>query len=103
VELGDRLWASLDAPNRNFTGKTSLIEMAGILSLGDLILANDSGPLHVAVALERPVVAPFFLHQTKPDRTLRSCRGNCLDAQGMPRKPRSPMPHLDGVFCGFAM
>ena len=88
VELGDRLWASLDAPNRNFTGKTSLIEMAGILSLGDLILANDSGPLHVAVALERPVVAPFFC--TKPNLTgpyghdegtvwtPRACRGSLV-------------------------
>ncbi|MFM8932605.1 MAG: glycosyltransferase family 9 protein [Gemmataceae bacterium] len=67
VELGDRLWAGLEVPNRNLTGKTSLLEMAGILSRGDLVLANDSGPLHVAVALERPVVAPFFC--TKPSLT----------------------------------
>lgn len=88
MELGDRLWASLSVPSQNFTGKTSLLEMAGILSQGDLILANDSGPLHVGVALRRPVVAPFFC--TKPSLTgpygqlegtlwtPRSCRGSLV-------------------------
>ena len=28
-------------------------------SLADMIIANDTGPLHLAIALGRPVVAPY--------------------------------------------
>jgi ADP-heptose:LPS heptosyltransferase len=37
--------------------------MVALLALADVVLANDTGPLHVAVALGRPVVAPYTCTQ----------------------------------------
>ncbi len=46
-------------PVRDFTGATSLPQLAALLSEADVLIANDTGPLHLAVALGRPVVAPY--------------------------------------------
>jgi lipopolysaccharide heptosyltransferase I len=50
---------SLTGPSRDLTGQTSLPQLAAVLAQADLMLANDTGPLHLAVALGRPVVAPY--------------------------------------------
>jgi lipopolysaccharide heptosyltransferase I len=55
--------ALLRGPVCDLTGKTSLPELAAVLSLADVMIANDTGPLHLAVALGRPVVAPFLCTQ----------------------------------------
>jgi lipopolysaccharide heptosyltransferase I len=46
-------------PVLDLTGKTSLPRLAALLSQADVMIANDSGPLHLATAFARPVVAPF--------------------------------------------
>ncbi|MBI3237141.1 MAG: lipopolysaccharide heptosyltransferase II [Chlamydiales bacterium] len=43
----------------NLAGATSLRTFASIVSLCDLLLTNDSGPMHVADAVETPIVALF--------------------------------------------
>ncbi|NNM85663.1 MAG: glycosyltransferase family 9 protein [Phycisphaerales bacterium] len=43
----------------NLGGKTSLAQMIAALSLSRIAIGNDSGPLHVAVALGKPVVALY--------------------------------------------
>jgi lipopolysaccharide heptosyltransferase I len=43
----------------NLTGETTLSELAALLDRGSLCIAHDSGPMHLAVALGRPVVALF--------------------------------------------
>jgi ADP-heptose:LPS heptosyltransferase len=43
----------------NLTGATTLPQLAALLAQADVVLANDSGPLHLAAALGRPVVAPY--------------------------------------------
>ena len=43
----------------DLTGGTTLRQLAAILSRGDVMIANDTGPLHLAAALGRPVVAPY--------------------------------------------
>lgn len=40
-------------------GKTSLRELAAMISLCDTFLTNDSGPMHMACAVKTPVVALF--------------------------------------------
>ena len=57
------------APDRclDLTGQTSLPEMVEWLRLSELMVTNDTGPMHVAVALGRPVVA--MLGPTEPCRT----------------------------------
>ncbi len=51
--------AGLDDPRCDLTGRTTLPQLAAVLSLADAMLANDTGPLHLAAALGRPVVAPY--------------------------------------------
>ncbi|MGH9931666.1 MAG: lipopolysaccharide heptosyltransferase II, partial [Pyrinomonadaceae bacterium] len=41
------------------TGKTDLAELVAILSLVDLLVTNDTGPAHIASALERPTLVIF--------------------------------------------
>lgn len=49
----------LSGPSCDFTGRTTLPRLAALLQRGDVMLANDSGPLHLAAALGRPIIAPY--------------------------------------------
>jgi lipopolysaccharide heptosyltransferase II len=51
----------------NLCGETSLPEMIELLRLCDLMVTNDTGPMHVAAALGKPLVAIFG--PTEPRRT----------------------------------
>jgi lipopolysaccharide heptosyltransferase II len=57
------------APTRclNLCGETSLPEMVEWLRLSELMITNDTGPMHVAAALDTPLVALFG--PTEPRRT----------------------------------
>ena len=57
--LADQAAAAIAGPKLNVTGTTTLPQLAAMLSECDLMVGNDTGPLHLAVALGRPVVAPF--------------------------------------------
>ncbi len=50
---------ALEPRIRNFVGETTLLEMAALLSLGGQVLCNDSGPMHIAASLGKPLVAIF--------------------------------------------
>ncbi|MBL7070537.1 MAG: glycosyltransferase family 9 protein [Candidatus Omnitrophica bacterium] len=43
----------------NFTGKTSLLELAALLKICKLLISGDSGPVHLATCVNTPVVALF--------------------------------------------
>jgi heptosyltransferase-1 len=51
----------------DLTGKSSLTEMVEWIRLCDLMVTNDTGPMHVAAALGKPLVA--LLGPTNPLRT----------------------------------
>jgi heptosyltransferase II len=51
----------------NLAGKTPLRDFMALLACCRLLLTNDSGPMHVAAALDTPVIAPFG--STSPDLT----------------------------------
>jgi len=43
----------------NLAGRTSLIETGSVLEQVDLLISNDSGPVHMAVAVDCPTVVLF--------------------------------------------
>jgi ADP-heptose:LPS heptosyltransferase len=49
----------LAGPSLDLSGRTTLPQLAAVLARADVVLANDTGPLHLAAALGRPVVAPY--------------------------------------------
>jgi lipopolysaccharide heptosyltransferase I len=51
----------------NLAGRTNLRQLVALLERAELVVANDSGPMHVAAALGRPLVTPFG--PTNPVRT----------------------------------
>jgi lipopolysaccharide heptosyltransferase I len=51
----------------NFAGKTTLRQLVALLERTSLVIANDTGPMHVAAALNRPLVTVFG--PTSPLRT----------------------------------
>ncbi len=57
------------APDRcvNFAGRTALPELIELLRRCELLVTNDTGPMHLAAALRLPVVSLFG--PTRPDQT----------------------------------
>jgi lipopolysaccharide heptosyltransferase I len=60
--LGKRGWPVLD-----LVGRTSLTGLAAVAAESDVVLSNDTGPLHLAVAAGARVVAVFTC--TDPEKT----------------------------------
>jgi ADP-heptose:LPS heptosyltransferase len=66
-ELGDAIARSAPYRCQNLAGCTSLPEMIEWIRLCEVMVTNDTGPMHVAAALGCPVVALFG--PTNPQRT----------------------------------
>jgi ADP-heptose:LPS heptosyltransferase len=43
----------------NLAGRTSLVEMVECIRASRLVITNDTGPMHVAAAVGRPIIALF--------------------------------------------
>lgn len=63
--LAREVIARLNGPWRDFVGTTTLQQLAGLLDAADAMVSNDTGPLHLAVALGRPTVAPYTCTQAR--------------------------------------
>jgi lipopolysaccharide heptosyltransferase I len=69
----------------NLAGKTTLRQTIALLRRADLVIANDSGPMHIAAALGRPLVALFG--PTDPNRTGPYRREDSVLRLGIPCSP----------------
>src|SRR5262249_44059592 len=49
----------LAGPWGSLSGHTTLPQLTAVLARADVMVANDTGPLHLAAALGRPIVAPY--------------------------------------------
>jgi len=59
LELGVKIQNTAHVPVINAVGKTSILQMAGIIERATAIVSGDTGPLHIAAALGIPSVALF--------------------------------------------
>jgi heptosyltransferase-2 len=57
--LGSQIMSNLTERVHSFTGKTSVLQLAGLISCCNILITNDTGPMHLADALGVPNVAIF--------------------------------------------
>ncbi len=58
-EIGDKIVALGNHTSRNLCGETDLADAIALLSCADLVVNNDSGLMHLAAALDRPMLALY--------------------------------------------
>ncbi|WP_319543639.1 glycosyltransferase family 9 protein [uncultured Pseudodesulfovibrio sp.] len=79
IGLGDRFVEQVQFPLVNCIGRTSLAELAGVLSRCVMLLTNDTGTMHLAAGLGVPLCA-VFLATAQPWDTGPYRAGNiCLE------------------------
>jgi len=56
AEIASDVMDKVRAPVINLAGRTSLVQLAAVLESSDLYIGNDTGPLHMAVAVGIPTL-----------------------------------------------
>jgi heptosyltransferase-1 len=67
AELGQHIAAAAPEHCVNLTGRTNLPQVVEVIRASRLMITNDTGPMHIAAALRKPVVGLFG--PTNPART----------------------------------
>ena len=90
-----RIMSRLQHPHLiSAVGKTTISQMAALISKSKLFIGNDSGPLHVAIALDIPSIGIFLV--TSPDQLIPLHKKNVVAI----RTTDSP-PYLHQPFFRF--
>ncbi|MEW6109369.1 MAG: lipopolysaccharide heptosyltransferase II [Nitrospirota bacterium] len=69
----------------NLSGRTGLRELSALISECDVLVTNDSGPMHIGYAVGTPVVAIFG--STSPEHTGPTGKGNIVVMKKMDCAP----------------
>ncbi len=68
LESIERIARAMRVPNANLAGATSLRGLAALLARARVVVALDSGPMHIAAAVGAPTVGVFALRTDLPNR-----------------------------------
>lgn len=82
--IGEAIAAQSDGAAINCCGRTDLPAAIDLMSAADVVISNDSGLMHIAAALNRPLVALFG--SSSPEHT-------------PPLSPDARLVKLDGLEC----
>ena len=90
---------AIDSPARvhDLAGTLNLIELAELISTAALFISNDSGPLHLAAALQKPVIG-FYGPET-PKRFGPLCNERLIFYLGLPCSPCMSVDNAKTVNC----
>jgi lipopolysaccharide heptosyltransferase I len=66
-QLCERLARMCEPEPVNLAGQTSLVQLGALVNRGELVLGHDSGTIHLAVAMNKPLVC--IVGPTDPKRT----------------------------------
>jgi lipopolysaccharide heptosyltransferase I len=109
---------ALSGPSRDLTAQTSLPRLKALLAQCDIMVGNDTGPLHLAAALGRPCLAPYtctrvslhgpYTSMTGGVETTVPCGGSyrktCADMICMPElTPERLWPQLAGILHAWSV
>jgi len=81
----ERIRSMMTVPSINLEGQTTLRDLAYLYSLSGLLITTDSGPMHIAAAMNTPTVALFG--PTDPSRTGPYGKGHIVVRKEMPCSP----------------
>ena len=97
IALGEQIQAGTHSRCANWTGKTSLTTVVDVMQHAQAVVANDSGLMHMAAALSKPVMAIYGATPSHfaPPLTTRG-KTFSVDLPCKPcRKNRCPLNTLD--------
>jgi len=63
IEVSERIISISNNIVTDMTGKTDISQIISLLKRCDLLISNDSGPVHIAAALKTPVISIFTRNQ----------------------------------------
>ena len=95
-EAGHEIKAAAPDSTHDLTGRTKLTDAVALLSLADRVVANDSGLMHVAAALDKPLAALYgssTADETPPLSDAATMLGLDLDCRPC-RQRVCPLGHL---------
>jgi heptosyltransferase I len=81
----DEITSLMTTEKINLGGRTSLPELAGLYKKAQMVISTDSGPMHMAAAVQTPVIALFG--PTDPARTGPYGSGHTVIRTQLPCSP----------------
>ncbi|GLR04680.1 glycosyl transferase [Vibrio hyugaensis] len=62
IDLASDVQAQLSEPCLNLVGQSSIMQMLALIDMVDMVIAPDTGPTHIASAMQTPVIGLYAHH-----------------------------------------